>query len=83
MIYTTLRKVSVLQLEATWLGVNKTYQFVYSSILNTTFATAMPVVLLFYLNMSTVVGNFLKREWQLLKTLVVPHWQTLERSFKK
>ena len=57
MVYSTEKKVSVIQLEATWLGENKTYQFVYSSILNTMFATAMPVILLFYLNWTTVIGK--------------------------
>ena len=50
------KKVELIELEATWLGKNTAYQLT-RDILNTTFATAIPVILLFYLNMSTVIGK--------------------------
>ena len=53
----TLKRLKVIELEPTWLGENKNYQFVYATILNTVFATAAPVFLLFYLNISTVTGK--------------------------
>ena len=56
MFYITQKKVEVIELNPTWLGKNKTYQLT-RDILNTTFATAIPVILLFYLNMSTVIGK--------------------------
>ena len=56
MLYITQKKVEVIELKATWLGKNKIYQLT-RDILNTAFATAIPVILLFYLNMSTVIGE--------------------------
>jgi len=55
MLYITQKKVELIELEATWLGKNTAYQLT-RDILNTTFATAIPVILLFYLNMSTVIA---------------------------
>ena len=56
MLSITQKKVEVIELKATWLGKNKIYQLT-RDILNTAFATAIPVILLFYLNMSTVIGE--------------------------
>ena len=56
MFYITQKKVELIELYPTWLGKNKTYQLT-RDILNTTFATAIPVILLFYLNLSTVIGK--------------------------
>ena len=63
------KSVSVIQIESTWLGDNKWYQFIFASILNTTFATIIPVVLLFFLNISTVLGKF----W-LFKSFWIINW---------
>ena len=58
MFYSINRSINFVDLEITWLGNNNWYMFIFGSILNTVFATVMPLVLLFYLNISTVLGKY-------------------------
>ena len=51
------QRVELLKIKPTWLGDNKTYQFVFGSILNTLFSSIIPLILLFYLNLCTVWGK--------------------------
>jgi len=54
MMYIKEQRVELLKIKPTWLGDNKTYQFVFGSILNTLFSSIIPLILLFYLNLCTV-----------------------------
>lgn len=57
MMYIKEQRVELLKIKPTWLGDNKTYQFVFGSILNTLFSSIIPLILLFYLNLCTVWGK--------------------------
>ena len=57
MRYVKQHTVKTVEMQPTWLGTSKTYQFVYSSILNTLFSSIIPLILLFYLNLCTVLGK--------------------------
>ena len=50
-------KTENINIVGTWLHANETYQFVYVRILNTLFSTVIPLILLFYLNITTVIGK--------------------------